>query len=155
MPKVYLDTNILLDAASEQRPGHRAAALLLESSAVELGISAGSLKDFYYIATGAKSAMNPKTGAGLDDGTCREYIRLFLNCAELLPDDRRVCSIALDSNEPDYEDGTKRAAAEVWGADCIVSRDNHRHAFRNSSIPRIDAERFLEELGPTFFRSSV
>ena len=85
MCKAYLDTNILLDVASDLRPGHQAAVALLDDPHLSLAISAGSI-------------------------------------------------------EPGYEDGTKRAAAEAWGATWIVSRDAAQHAFSQSPTARCTAQ---------------
>ena len=141
MHKVYLDTNILLDVASDRRPDHQAALNLFANPDLELGVSAGSIKDFYYIAGAAKSGIGEGHVAMSDAMRC-EYIRLFLESTELLADDRDICTAALNSDEPDYEDGTKRAAAEAWGAEWIVSRDMDRGAFQHSSIPQVSAEAF-------------
>ena len=139
MRRAYLDTNILLDVASDRRPGHHSAVNLFGDPELVLGISAGSLKDFYYIAGSARSNIGDGEQTGMSDAIRREYIRFFLATAELISDDRDICVTALNSDEPDYEDGTKRAAAEDWGADWIVSRDARRHAFEHSPIPRVNA----------------
>lgn len=44
---------------------------------------------------------------------------------------------AIDSDEPDYEDGLIRGAAEALQTDAIVSYD--KKAFRNSFIPKLTA----------------
>ena len=139
MCKAYLDTNILLDVASDLRPGHQAAVDLFDDPHLSLAISAGNLKDFYYIAGSTKSGMSDERG-GMSDAIRRKYIQLFLDSAEILADDRDICLTALHSDEPDYEDGTKRAAAEAWKATWIVSRDTDRHAYSHSPIPRCEAQ---------------
>ena len=139
MCKAYLDTNILLDVASDLRPGHQAAVALFDDPNLSLAISAGSIKDFYYIAGSAKSGMGDEHG-GMSDAIRREYIQLFLDAAEILADDRDVCLTALHSDEQDYEDDTKRAAAEAWGATWIVSRDTERHSCSRSPFPHCTAQ---------------
>lgn len=140
MPRCYLDTNVLLDVAGMARPGHDAACRLMSSPDVERAVSAGSLKDFYYIAG------NTRAG-GICDADRRSYIRLFLDRADVIADDRPLMVCALESDEPDFEDGTKRAAAERWGADWIVSRDSARGAFAHSAIPRIEPIELVQRLG--------
>ena len=46
---------------------------------------------------------------------------------------------------PDLEDGIVRAAAEPLGAEAIVARDSS--AFRESSVPAMDARAYCEGLG--------
>lgn len=105
MARAYLDTNILLDAAVSGRVDHEAAVRLLEERPAELAASAGSLKDFYYIAR----------RCGMADAACRAYLRVFLDRLDVLADDRAICIAALESPEPDYEDATKASAALSWG----------------------------------------
>lgn len=61
----------------------------------------------------------------------------------VLPEDRESVLAALDSDEPDYEDATKRVAAEQWLADWIITRDVHRKAFEGSWVPHASAEEIL------------
>ena len=44
---------------------------------------------------------------------------------------------ALDSNEPDYEDGLIRGTAEALQVDAIISYD--KKAFRSSFVPKLTA----------------
>ena len=48
---------------------------------------------------------------------------------------------AIDSDEPDYEDGLVRAVAEESGIDCIVTPD--AAAFHASPVPAKDAAAVL------------
>lgn len=50
---------------------------------------------------------------------------------------------ALESNEPDYEDGTVRVAAEALQVDAIITYD--KKAFRSSFIPKMTAREALEQ----------
>ena len=52
---------------------------------------------------------------------------------------------ALDSDEPDFEDGLVRAAAETEAAFAIITRD--AQAFKTSSVPAMSAARYLELFG--------
>ncbi|MBT1166245.1 PIN domain-containing protein [Bifidobacterium simiarum] len=146
MFKLFLDTNVLLDAVGLQREGHASARrlLLVDPRKATLGISAGSLKDFYFIAGRAKAGIGQC--GGLDDAERRRWIGVFMDLASVLPDDEHTASAALESNEPDYEDGTKRAAAEIWEADWIITRDSSRHAFERSMIPTTTAARIIQRL---------
>ncbi|KAB8295417.1 type II toxin-antitoxin system VapC family toxin [Bifidobacterium avesanii] len=146
MLKLFLDTNVLLDAVGLQREGHAEARrlLLIDPRRANLGISAGSLKDFYFTADKAKAGIGRH--GGLDDAERRRWIGIFMDLASILPDDERTAKAALESNEPDYEDGTKRATAEAWEADWIVTRDSSRHAFERSPIPTATAAQIIKRL---------
>lgn len=133
MSKAFLDTNFLLDLAMEHRPHAEEAAELF--GAVSEGkligyIAASSLKDFYYIAR-----------KDLDDTIRRKWIALFLDAFPLAEFSYGVCSSALASDEPNFEDGLVRAAAEDSKCDFIVSRDEQ--AFLNSPIRRATAQECL------------
>ena len=54
---------------------------------------------------------------------------------------RQTCSDALDSDEPDFEDGIVRSVAERCGCDFIISRDET--AFASSSVRRLSASDYL------------
>ena len=57
---------------------------------------------------------------------------------------REETLLALDSNEPDFEDGLVRACAELNDADFIISRDEK--AFRKATIRRVTAKEYLDEI---------
>ena len=108
MNRFFADTNFLLDLAIVGRPGARAAAdlfSLIETGEVVGIASASSLKDFYYIAR-----------RDIAEAQRREWIRLFTDAFILTALDRETCIIALDSDEPDFEDGIIRAMAEMENA---------------------------------------
>lgn len=130
---VLIDTNVLLDMALSSRPDSQRAQDLLEAGLrgrCRLSVSSGSLKDFYYIAR-----------KDLDEDLRRAWISFFLDVLLVFQLDAHVCRLALDSNEPDFEDGIVRAIAESNAAFCIVSRDES--AFLGSSISRLTAEEAL------------
>ena len=52
---------------------------------------------------------------------------------------------ALESDEPDFEDGLVRAAAETEGAFAIITRDVR--AFGGSAVPAMPVVRYLELFG--------
>lgn len=132
--RLLLDTNILLDAAMVERPGHVAATLLVDEFAFEEAtgyVSALSLKDVYYVLT--KYAGEP---------AAREYIIAVMDLLEVVPVDSALCRLAVNSDEPDFEDGLVRACAENVPVDFIISRDEG--AFRKSSIRRLSAQDYLD-----------
>ncbi len=133
MDKLFLDTNFLLDAALSGRPGSQEAARLFTAIARREAIglvAACSLKDFYYIAR-----------RGLDEKLERRWLRLFADACYISATDRDSVMRALDSDEPDFEDGLLRAVAEIEGADYIITRD--AAAFTGSPIPKLTASEYL------------
>lgn len=140
MNRFFADTNFLLDLAIVERPGAHAAAdafSLIEAGEAVGIVSASSLKDFYYIAR-----------RDIEETQRREWIHLFADAFILTALDREICIAALDSDEPDFEDGIIRAMAEAEGCNCIITRDSN--AFRQSALPALPAEKFLESRTRTF-----
>lgn len=139
MFKVLVDTNVLLDFLSLDRSAHEqtAAALraCMESSDARVYVCAGSLKDAYYI-------YGRHYGSEKD---ARRKIQLVRNAFELLDLTSVLVDQALASDEPDFEDGLIRAAAESVRADGIFSRDEG--AFLGGSIRRMTAAEVIERVG--------
>lgn len=133
MNKVLLDTNILLDLMLSDRPDAAAAAEFLqltESNAARGVVSAGSLKDVYYVSK-----------KYIGDELARDWIRFFMDVFAVAAVDKTVCGMALDSDEPDFEDGIIRAVAELESVDFILTRD--AAAFETSKIKPIDAAAYV------------
>ena len=120
--RILFDTNILLDAIDEHRPESQEACFALRhcNGGGDLGlVTSGSLKDVYYVLSkrfGEKQA--------------REAVGLFLDLLVVAPVGEEECVLALKSNEPDFEDGQVRAAAELNDVSIILTRD--ADAFRYS-----------------------
>lgn len=137
--KLLIDTNILLDAAMDERPQWRAAALLMDEFAygeAEGYISALSLKDVYYVLT--KYA---------DEKAAREFICAAMDLFNVVEVSTSTCRTAASSNEPDFEDGLVRACAESIPVDFIISRDEK--AFAKSPVKRLSAQEYLDLLCKT------
>ena len=139
--RVLLDTNILLDVFDEARVGHDDALALLwyatlDPCAEELCASVTSYKDAYYILCRLYK----------NESLAREKITYLYENA-ITPLDMRAGygRVALESDEPDFEDGLLRALAEAEGMDAIVTRDST--AYANCSITHMDAGTFLSARG--------
>ena len=89
-----------------------------------------SLKDVYYIATRAHGAV-----------WARMAVRHLMGLLVIAPDDAEVFDRALNSGEPDFEDGIVRACAELNDADFIITRDGA--AFANSPVRSVTAGEYL------------
>lgn len=132
--KLLLDTNYLIDYADETRPDSASTIALFRAivkGKFDAVISAASLKDAYYLL--AKH---------LGEQAARDWVRVFIRALSVEPLDVEACAIALESNEPDFEDGCVRAIAERDNVDFIITRD--KKAFARSWIKAYSAKEFLE-----------
>ena len=139
MPKLLLDTNYLLDFVRPERPESDDAValfhLMQQSGSYEACVAAPSLKDFYYLLRGDYSEQER-----------RDWLRVFVRAFDVEPLDVEICATALDSDEPDYEDGCIRAIAERAQVDFIITRD--KRAFARSWVKSYSAREFLELFPP-------
>lgn len=133
--KVFLDTNFLVDALIEDRPQSVQAFEILarigEGTLVGF-VMPSQFVDFYYICR----------KCGMDDAARRKSIALLMDWCSVFYPNQKTLETALSSDEPDFEDGMIRTAAEQVGADFILSRD--AKAFAKSPIPRIEPVDFLQ-----------
>lgn len=132
-PKVYLDTDVILDFVLRREPFFTHAAKVLQAGMegeVVLMASAGSLKDVFYFARkpmGAEKVGSEKRG--------REAIRLLLQIVEVCALDRPMWEEALASPVKDTEDALQVACAARNQADFLVTR-NVKH-FTGAKHPQI------------------
>lgn len=133
VPRLLLDTNILLDYAVPDRPHSDAAAVLMQIGAAEradIFVTPGSLKDLYYIAT-----------KNIGESTARQYVEVFLDLFKVLSVGQETCELAVHSDEPDFEDGLVRAVAGINGIDFIITRD--RAAFQRSTVRAMSSDEYV------------
>lgn len=136
--RVFLDTNIILDAIDSSRKDSPHARQLFwyasdMGTSVSLIASITSFKDAYYVLCKLYR----------DEARARESIAWVMENA-ITPVDMRGAygKKALQSDEPDFEDGLIRACVEAEAANCIITRD--AEAFRGSRIPSMTAEAYLK-----------
>ncbi len=131
MYSVLLDTNVVLDYVSADRPEHAvtvdALRACLTRDDVRVFIPACLLKDVYFVY---------ERHYGTEENA-RRLIALLRRVFEVVELTLDIVDSALVSNEPDFEDGIVRATAEAIGVDAIFSRDVR--AFLNGPIRRLDA----------------
>lgn len=138
MRRVMIDTNVLIDLVSSSRPAHGdtvdAVTALLAADDVEGCVLASSLKDVYYVYC-CHYGDEPTARAAI-----RELRRMFVpvNLTATVVDD------ALASDEPDFEDGLLRSAAELSGCDYLLTRD--APGFLAASFQKVDAAGLLDAL---------
>lgn len=139
MPRVVLDTNVLLDFFDSTRTEHDLVVKLMSELVTnrhEICIVATSLKDIYYILT-----------RQLDEATARRCVTVILETTTLLSVDPFICRQAVASHEPDFEDGIIEACAHRSQADYIVTRD--KDAFAHSPQAKIAPVDLLQRLNST------
>ena len=132
--RVLFDTNILIDAVDKNRPFSREACLALKhcNGGGDMGlVSPTSLNDAYYILRKYKG-----------EAWAREAVRHLLDLLVVLPFGPEECLISAESNEPDFEDGMIRAAAELNDVDYIITRD--KKAFLYARKGKLTCDEYLE-----------
>lgn len=137
MLRIFFDTNALIDYIVASRPQHEPVKKLVMTVAKNGDmpiILASSLKDVYCICCRHYG----------DEATARMAIRNLRAAFEVLNLSTELVDTALDSDEPDFEDGLIRAGAESSGCSYIISRDVK--AFRSSSCRRLSPIEALAEL---------
>ena len=133
MYRVLLDTNILLDVLVEGRPEHDYAWELLRwcNGSGDMGMACTvSFKDAYYVLQ-----------RDLTEADARAAVKKLMDFLVIAPLDAEATLEAIESNEPDFEDGLVRRCAELNDADFIITRD--KKAFNGSWIRTFTAREFM------------
>jgi len=135
MSKILLDTNVLLDWFDDSRDEHENVQTLLRNCIAgddELYVAATSCKDVYYVLSRIYS-----------EPMARDCIQSIFIAMELLPVDNRTAYAGFRCNEPDFEDGTIRACAELNHMDYLVTRD--ADAFKDAQVKVLSPTEMLAE----------
>lgn len=90
-----------------------------------------SLKDVYYVSCKAYG-----------EPWARNALRLLMGLVVIAPVSAEECDSALNSPEPDFEDGIIRACAELNDADFLITRDGD--AFSTCTIRSVTATQYLD-----------
>ncbi len=136
MHRLLLDTNILLDAVSPNRPEQRETHRLLArcNGDGDVGIACAlSLKDVYYV-------MHKR----FDEPTARKSVGWLTRLLAVGPISAEECLDALASDEPDFEDGLIRSCAELNDVDFIISRN--KDAFAGSTVRCVTSREYLTKV---------
>lgn len=136
MHRVMVDTNVLIDLVSSSRPAHgrtvAAVVALLGSGDFEGCVLSSALKDVYYVYCRHYG----------DEPSARRAIRELRRMFALVNLTPSIVDAALDSDEPDFEDGLVRAAAELTDCDFLLTRD--APGFLSAGFEKVDADGLLE-----------
>lgn len=130
------DTNALVYWVYPDSPQHEEVRALLYQELTGRGsiyALASSLDDVYYALCRHY----------MDEANARASIRDIAEVFDLVDLTGILVFSALDSDEPDYEDGLIRAAAEALQVDAVISYD--KKAFKSTLIPKQTAKEALIE----------
>ncbi len=136
--RFLLDTNVVVYALHQETKQHAKVnefmTCALRCSATCYFLSS-SLKDVYYILCRHY----------LSENDARTSIKMLRETLDMVDLSSTFIDEALQSDEPDFEDGIVRAAAESLHVDAVVSYDES--AFKHSFIPKMTAEKALLMMG--------
>lgn len=130
MKSLLFDANALLYWVYPASPFHDDVSQLLQEtfqSDASCYALSSSLNEIYY-------ALHTHY---MNEDEARASIRDIAETFDLVDLTGPLVFSALDSNEPDYEDGLIRSTAEALQVDAIISYD--KKAFRKSFIPKYTA----------------
>lgn len=137
MTSLLFDANALVYSACTSSPFHgevRRLQCALAKSGGRAHALASSLNEVYYVLH--RHYMN--------EADARSAIRDIAETFDLIDLTGLFVLESIDSDEPDYEDGLIRVAAEELQVDAIISYD--KAAFKNSPVPKLTAAEALEKL---------
>lgn len=136
MTSFFFDTNALIYWTYPESLCHNEISKLLAAAADQSSLYAlaSSLNEVYYILRRHY----------MTEPEARESLRDIANTFDLVDLTGSFVFESIDSNEPDYEDGLIRVAAEALQADAIITYD--QAAFKNSFVPKMTAAEAFEKL---------
>lgn len=134
--RVFLDTNILLDIVEQRMPFFTASQAVLDECdqrGHEIFIAWHGAATVFYITA-------RKRGESL----ALQMIRDLLSWATVATVGQDEAVAALEYGITDFEDALIAAAANVSGADWLITRD--AEGFTKSPVPAISPGSFLQQL---------
>lgn len=113
--KVLIDTNVLIDVATERQPHFLDSDRILslaEQNQIEGYIAASTFGDLYYIINRSKGRI-----------ITLEFIQKICQFCRIATVNTAVIEMALNANFNDFEDGIQYSCAIVNQLDIIVTRN--------------------------------
>jgi len=133
--KVYIDTNIFLDAIlNRDKDISKEVLFFLEEKNFEIILNNISIINIHYFASKDKNMNNTMV---------KKHINLFLEEYTIFSTNTEILQTALNSNFDDFEDGVQYFCAKSIGADFIITND--KKGFLNSDIDVITSKDFYNE----------
>lgn len=133
--KVYVDTNIFLDAILNRDDNiSKEVLFFLEEKNFEIILNNISIINIHYFASKDKK---------MTSEIVKKHINLFLEEYTIFSAETEILQTALNSNFDDFEDGVQYFCAKSIGADFIITND--KKGFLNSTLDVITSKDFYTE----------
>ncbi len=136
IPKLFIDTNVMMDLLGERVPFYESiakVATLADKKKIKMVVSAFSYPTVYYLLSKFESSENVK-----------EKLRKFRIISEVSDLDEITIEKGLASNFKDFEDALQYHCA--LKADCDILLTRNAKDFKESSMPVMSAEEFLQSV---------
>lgn len=136
IPRLFIDTNVMMDFLGERVPHYESiakVATLADKGKIKMVVSAFSYPTIYYLLTKFESSANVK-----------EKLRKFKIISEISDLDEIIIEKGLASDFIDFEDALQFHCA--LKADCDILLTRNAKDFKESSIPVMSAEEFLQSI---------
>ncbi len=136
IPKLFIDTNIIIDLLGERVPYYESiakVATLADKGKIKMVVSAFSYPTVYYLLSKFESSEKVK-----------EKLRKFKIISEVSDLDEITIEKGLASDFKDFEDALQYHCA--LKADCNILLTRNAKDFKESTIPVISAEEFLQSI---------
>lgn len=135
MPKILVDTNIVIDLLSKRENFYKEAQELFSLSEKEtiLYVSALTFANTYYLLS--KYLKPDKT---------KEILKKFKLLVKVLELNNKIIELALESDFKDFEDAIQYCTALENDIDFIITRN--KKDFKKSKIPVMNAKEYLQYL---------
>ncbi|HBZ65359.1 MAG TPA: PIN domain nuclease [Bacteroidales bacterium] len=136
IPKLFIDTNIMLDLLGERVPYYESiarVATLADKGKIKMVVSAFSYPTVYYLLRKFESSEKVK-----------EKLRKFRIISEVSALDEITIEKGLASDFIDFEDALQYHCA--LKADCNILLTRNAKDFKESTIPVMSADEFLQSI---------
>ncbi len=134
--RLFIDTNVMMDLLGERVPHYESiakVATLADKGKIKMVVSAFSYPTVYYLLSKFESSENVK-------GKLRKF-RIISEVSDL---DEITIEKGLTSDFSDFEDALQYQCA--LKADCDILLTRNAKDFKESSIPVMSAEEFLQSI---------
>lgn len=136
IPRLFIDTNVMMDLLGERVPHYDSIAkiaTLADKGKIKMVVSAFSYPTVYYLLSKFENSENVK-----------EKLRKFRIISEVSDLDEITIEKGLASDFKDFEDALQYHCA--LKADCDILLTRNAKDFKESSIPVMSADEFLQSL---------
>ncbi len=136
IPRLFIDTNVMMDLLGERVPHYESiakVATLADKGKIKMVVSAFSYPTVYYLLSKFESSEKVK-----------EKLRKFKIISKVSDLDEITIEKGLTSDFKDFEDALQYHCA--LKADCDILLTRNAKDFKESSIPVLSADEFLQSI---------